>query len=295
MTFHSPADPVSILEEQPSLAQQSLELAPGLTAHQRRDLPGAIHHSAGFSHHLLTFFLSENERQTVYHGPRKLFDGPMATGEFYFYPAQSIDKTRWQSADQTFHFAIAPGFFQRLAQNSQPFRSASVSLRPVPQQQDPTLAQLIQLIQAELNSPESAALERLYQESLSITLGLHLLRRYCDPAIGADTPGLSSAQQDRISDYIQVHLTDKLSLEAMAQQLGMSRSYFALQFKQSWGISPHQFVSQQRIERTKTLLRRDRRPIIDIALDCGFSSQSHFSKVFKRYVGLSPNAYRRAL
>ncbi len=80
----------------------------------------------------------------------------------------------------------------------------------------------------------------------------------------------------------------------MATQLGMSQYYFCRLFRQSMGLPPYRYVIQQRIERAKQLLRSERqRAIADIALDCGFSSQSHLARHFRQMTGVTPKAYRR--
>ena len=88
----------------------------------------------------------------------------------------------------------------------------------------------------------------------------------------------------------------------MAQNIGMSRYYFATQFKQAMGVSPHKYVTQQRIERAKQLLgqskrypNRIERSLSQIALECGFSNQSHFNNVFRQYVGATPKKYQENL
>jgi AraC family transcriptional regulator len=85
---------------------------------------------------------------------------------------------------------------------------------------------------------------------------------------------------------------EDVSLEAIAQHLGMSRYYFVRLFKQSMGTTPHQYVLPQRIERAKGLLKQRQEAISDIALGCGFADQNHFGKLFRQMTGTTPKAYR---
>jgi AraC family transcriptional regulator len=72
-------------------------------------------------------------------------------------------------------------------------------------------------------------------------------------------------------------------------------AYFIRLFKQSTGLTPYQYVLQQRIERAKQLLRQGNRAIADVALECGFTSQSNFTRAFRRATGMTPKAYQMHL
>ncbi len=89
------------------------------------------------------------------------------------------------------------------------------------------------------------------------------------------------------------HLSQDLSLDVLAQQVGFSPYHFARLFRQTMGESPHQFVLRQRIQRAQHLLKEADVPLAHIALECGFANQSHLSLVFKRHLGLTPRAYRQ--
>ena len=97
----------------------------------------------------------------------------------------------------------------------------------------------------------------------------------------------------RVIDYIEEHLDGNLSLEAMAAEVEISPVYLARAFKGAIGQSPHRYVLARRIDRAKDLLRNTDMPVVDVALSVGFSSQSHLSHWFQRYVGVSPAAYRQ--
>ncbi|MBD2069552.1 helix-turn-helix transcriptional regulator [Leptolyngbya sp. FACHB-671] len=93
-------------------------------------------------------------------------------------------------------------------------------------------------------------------------------------------------------DYIQTHLDRDLSLAEVAGVINISPTYFASLFKQAMGISPHQHVIQQRVEKAKLMLKRTNLAIADLALQVGFSSQSHLTQQFKRITGMTPKQVR---
>jgi len=73
----------------------------------------------------------------------------------------------------------------------------------------------------------------------------------------------------------------------------MSQYYFCRLFKQSVGMTPHQYLIRLRVERAKQLLKRSDLAIADVALQCGFSHQSHLSFHFRRLVGMSPKTFQQ--
>jgi len=89
-------------------------------------------------------------------------------------------------------------------------------------------------------------------------------------------------------DFIEENLDDRsLTIEQIAKSINLSPFYFTRSFKKEFGISPYQFIINKRLERAKKLLRGDF-PIAEIAYMCGFSDQSHLTRVFKKYFGFTP-------
>ena len=81
----------------------------------------------------------------------------------------------------------------------------------------------------------------------------------------------------------------------MAQLAELSSYYFARQFKRSTGLSPHQYINQQRIEKAKRLLKQRKYSITQVAIECGFSNQSHFSRAFRKATDITPKRYQQQL
>jgi AraC family transcriptional regulator len=98
---------------------------------------------------------------------------------------------------------------------------------------------------------------------------------------------------DRVVEYIEAHLADALSLEEMSAIACFSRFHFSRCFKRSMGVSPHRYVVQRRIDRSRLLLEQSNLPLVEIAISVGFDSQSSFSACFYREVGISPGRFRR--
>jgi AraC family transcriptional regulator len=107
--------------------------------------------------------------------------------------------------------------------------------------------------------------------------------------------GLGSARLRRIKELVHTKLEDDLSLDEMAESVGLSTAHFARMFRKSTGESPHQFVLRQRLERAKAMLRAPDARVLDVAVACGFKTQQHFAQVFRDLLGVSPTEYRQDL
>jgi AraC family transcriptional regulator len=92
---------------------------------------------------------------------------------------------------------------------------------------------------------------------------------------------------------VKAKIEEELSTNEMAVSAELSTAHFSKMFRQSMGESPHQFVLGQRVERGKEMLRTTRMRILDVAIACGFKTQQHFARVFRRVCGISPTEYRR--
>lgn len=158
--------------------------------------------------------------------------------------------------------------------------------------QDTQLHHIAMLLLAELQS--DGIMGQLYVESLTQVLVIHLLRHYStftQPITPANR-SLSHTRLQQAIEYIHAHLDRELSLAEIAGVINISPTYFANLFKRATGISPHQYVIQQRVEQAKLLLLKTDLAIADVALQVGFSNQSHLTRHFKHITGVTPKQVR---
>jgi AraC family transcriptional regulator len=158
---------------------------------------------------------------------------------------------------------------------------------------DPLLEQLAVTITSALR--DGTAEDGLYIDTLAQMIAVHLAREHStrSRAVRMPMPGLAGWKMRRLIEFIEENLDGDLSLEAMAAEVVVSPLYLPRAFKTAVGQSPHRYVLERRLERAKQLLRNTDKPIVEVALAVGFSSQSHLSNWFLRAVGVSPAAYRR--
>ena len=161
---------------------------------------------------------------------------------------------------------------------------------------DPAAQQLMRLLIADAN--EGYTTERLYTEYLAQALAVRMLflgrGETKPPSNNAGTYGLPRHVLLRIIERMRSFDSD-LSLQALANESGYSRVHFVRMFKAATGASPHNYLLNLKLERARELLKNPSISLIEIALDCGFSSHSHMSRLFHRSVGVTPSAYRRSL
>ncbi|HSZ00448.1 MAG TPA: AraC family transcriptional regulator [Terriglobales bacterium] len=105
--------------------------------------------------------------------------------------------------------------------------------------------------------------------------------------------GLGSARLRKIKELVHVKMEDDLSLDEMAESVGLSTAHFARMFRKSTGETPHKFVLRHRIERAKAMLRAPRTRVLAVAVACGFKNQQHFAQVFRDVCRVSPTEYRQ--
>jgi AraC family transcriptional regulator len=189
---------------------------------------------------------------------------------------------------------IEPTFFNQVAQEwCNP--DCNQLIPHFANQQDPLLLQLGLTLKAELE--QGCPGGKLYIDSITQLISVHLLKTYSKlrPLVKSYSNPLPNRTLQSVIEYIQAHLDRDIPLTELAQIARVSHYYFCTLFKKSTGVSPHRYILQQRIERAKKLLKYSQHTIVDIALQCGFTNQSHFTKRFHEMTGSTPKAYREQI
>jgi AraC family transcriptional regulator len=134
-----------------------------------------------------------------------------------------------------------------------------------------------------------------YLSALSSVLALELSR--CDHDAACDTPlsrgGLASWQERIVMRYVEEHMYEQISLVTLAKLVRLSQHHFCRAFKRSFGVPPHQYHLERRIEQAKMLLADCAISITDIGMTLGYSQMSSFSVAFRKMTGWAPSEYRR--
>jgi len=103
----------------------------------------------------------------------------------------------------------------------------------------------------------------------------------------------ASWQERRAKEVIEANLDGEAPLAELARECGLSASHFSRAFRQTTGTSPHRWLLHRRVENAKRLLLERQSSLSEVALTCGFVDQSHFTRVFTKFSGAGPGAWRR--
>ena len=139
---------------------------------------------------------------------------------------------------------------------------------------------------------QDEACDRLFGESITTALLASALPSAKKSLSRAPVNGLLPWQLRIARDYLEDNFNRNVGLEEPANLTGLSRSWFARGFRGSTGIAPYSFILQTRVRRAKELLLDQNTPIATIATLVGFADQSHFTKIFRRYAGVTPRKWR---
>lgn len=114
-------------------------------------------------------------------------------------------------------------------------------------------------------------------------------------AVNANAPDqLDRERLSRILGYIEAHLSENITVTDLANVACLSIFHFARAFTGAMGVPPHHYVSHRRLDNAKAMIAAGHSSLYKIALDCQFSSQSRFTRAFRRVTGMTPGQYRRA-
>lgn len=230
--------------------------------------------------------VAEGHLQQIKFSPNEYADGC-----FGIIPASLSYKLCWDVDVEFVHCYLEPSFLARIAHET--VHPDRVELTLEIKRVDLLIHQIGLALRANLALDGIGS--RFYADSMATALSAHLLRHYATRKhhFREHEDGLSQYKLRQAIEYIQTHLGENLSLTAIADELGMSQYYFCRLFKQSIGLPPHQYLIQQRIERAKQLLKQPELTVTAVALECGFTNQSHFAKHFRQRTGITPKQFRQ--
>lgn len=218
--------------------------------------------------------------------------GHSRVGRVYLSPAGQPVSASWREELECLTIMIDPRTLALAASESG--AGGEVELRDICDVEDPLIEQIGFSLLAEAAAQEPFG--RLYAETMTHALAVHLLRRYGVSGRRRETfrGGLAGSKLRRATEFIDEHLESDLSLADIAASAGLSRYHFARAFKRATGLTPQRYLIERRIERAGRLLAESELPLVEVAARAGFKNQSHFTTLFRRLKRVTPGAWREA-
>jgi AraC family transcriptional regulator len=218
---------------------------------------------------------------------------PVASGQAVFCPRKEWHNISWHERIRVLSIRMPDSAIRDAAHE----RLTDKSLEIAPSQvvTDDRLTHLLFALDAERARGYSSG--RLFVDCIEAALANILLSSFNTfvprsiPAKGAMAPRALR----RVLELMHANLDKQVSLKDLADCAGLSLSHFSSQFRASTNESPHQYMLQLRIERSKELLADSRLSVLDVGLEVGFRNQRHFATVFRNSVGVPPSVYRAQL
>jgi AraC family transcriptional regulator len=157
---------------------------------------------------------------------------------------------------------------------------------------DPQVVALVLNMRAEIRAGCPSG--RLYGEALSVALAARLQARYAynHSPVSHPKSALSPTQVGRVCEYMRSKLSSDVGVGELAALLNLSPHYFSTLFKHAVGVSPHQYLLQERVDEARRLLALGQVPIAELAINLGFSDQSHFCRAFRKLTGMTPRCFQ---
>ena len=170
-------------------------------------------------------------------------------------------------------------------------KNASWELPPLACGYDPLVHSLAGALRREFG--ERAIPDPLFSEAIGTVLTGHLIRRWTTGSRRSTSHGkLSEIRLRSTLELIAENLSSGLSIQTLAENVGLGTHQFTTQFRKATGSTPYQFITELRVARARDLLQKTTLPLAEIAFQLGSSSQSHFTSVFRERLRTTPASYR---
>ncbi|MEM0977126.1 MAG: AraC family transcriptional regulator [Pseudomonadota bacterium] len=210
-------------------------------------------------------------------------------------PAGIRSGWKWFATSDVIVVTLNPEMVERFAQSELGMLLDTRQFRDLPQFHDPDLCMAGVMLRDALEADDISS--GVMFEAMSRVLLVKLLQRYGQrrPEDIAAASKFTSAHYYKVLAFIRARLETTITVDELADVVGMSPSHFSRMFKETLGSTPMQYVLAYRVEQAIKLMADPTKPLSDVALACGFADQAHFSRSFKQVTGRTPRAYRSEL
>jgi AraC family transcriptional regulator len=259
---------------------------------ERRDLGPTSWQSHLLEDQLLHFFM---KRAVIGYSlkDQAIAKIPLAPGQAVFCPRKEWHNISWGEAISVLSIRIPDSALMQAARERLTERSIEIVPRHVVT--DDRLTHLLFALDAERARGYSTG--KLFVDCIESALANILLTSFNTfaPRSISGKGGMAPHVLRRVVEFMHANMDKQIGLKDLADCAGLSLSHFSFQFRATTNQSPHQYMLQLRVERSKELLKDSRLSVLDVGFEVGFRNQQHFATVFRNSVGIPPSVYRTKL
>jgi AraC-like DNA-binding protein len=255
------------------------------------EMSGPIRQEDAF---LVALYLRDSPNRESWEDGRRVSVGDQRIGETSLHDLKRAPAVRLHKPHHCLAFYLPRAALDAIADDANAPRIRDLSYKPGAGVNDVTISGLGSLLLPALSHPDQA--NPLFLDHVLLGVGVHIAQTYggMRPMSRPVRGGLAPWQEQRAKEILRANLHG-VPLKEVARECGLSVGHFSHAFRRTLGVAPHKWLIEQRIVLSKEKLRDDGLSLSDVATECGFSDQSHLTRVFRQTVGASPGAWRRAL
>jgi AraC family transcriptional regulator len=256
---------------------------------ERRTLPAGMTESKGSSMHVISLHTGAPVLVSCERGGRS-YIGQLKRGDLEIIPKGEGGRWVDEGPAEFLLMRIDHGFLSMVAceLNLDP---ATIEVLPRVQARDPQLEHLGWALEAAL--AEGKQVEPVFVHSLGVALATRLIREHASVSHKRARPALTPRQVSAVCDHIETNLSKPLLLADLAALAGVSASHFKALFKAAMGVPTRRYIIRRRVARAVDLIRKDKSPLAQVALQTGFAHQSHLARAMRSVLGRTPGELAR--
>jgi AraC family transcriptional regulator len=244
---------------------------------------------------LVGLYLRDFPNREYWEGGRRASVCDLRAGESCLHDLKRVPSALFDKPYHSLAFYLPRAALEAIADEANAPRIGDLHYKPGAGVNDVTISGLGSLLLPALSHPDQA--NRLFVDHVLLAVGVHIAQTYGSmrPMSRLARGGLAPWQERRARELLLANIKRGVALKEVARACDLSVSYFSHAFRHTLGVAPYKWLIEQRVVLSKEKMRDDGLSLSDVAAECGFSDQSHLTRVFRQTVGVSPGAWRRAL
>jgi AraC-like DNA-binding protein len=244
---------------------------------------------------LVALYLRDSPNREYWEDGRRASVCDLRVGESCLHDLKRAPTALFDKPYHSLAFYLPRAALDAIADDANAPRIRDLSYEPGVSVNDVTISGLGSLLLPALSHPDQA--NPLFVDHVLLAVGAHIAQTYggMRPVSRPVRGGLAPWQERRAREFLRASIKRGVALKEVARECGVSVGHFSHAFRRTLGVAPHKWLIEQRVVLSKEKLRDDQLSLTDVAAECGFSDQSHLTRVFRQTFGVTPGAWRRAL